>query len=424
MLTRIVQPAPALETVLDSLHLNLSQPQRDHLLDLVDSLLVCDERKTLAALQRQFLDATDPSNWADFLRISPWSAADVRDALRRHQVTWLLELAQARNLPTVLYVNLDDSLGKKDKHTSHIEPVDWFHDHNESTPSRPRYHKAFCYLECTLRAGDLTATVDLRLYLRDKTVRRLNRHRSPEHRLRFRSKFHLAREILEALKPLLPAGWTVYVQFDSWYASEQLLRYVHRQGWHAVCALKSNRKLRGQRLSQFVATLRHKWYTPVCVTAADGHTTTYYVREAVGRLSKVPFDVRVMFSKRHPRARSWAYFASTDLARSVVETLRGYGGRWSCEVVNFYTKTRLGLADFRVRSYEAVERYVVAVHLAWAYVEERFARERSAQIRCYGDVLRRHRDDHAAAWLRAAVEQGIRTGDIEGVLNRFLRPTG
>ena len=76
MLTRIVQPSPALETFLDSLHLNLSQPQREHLLQLVDGLLVCDERKTLAALQRQFLDATDPSNWADFLRISPWSAAE------------------------------------------------------------------------------------------------------------------------------------------------------------------------------------------------------------------------------------------------------------------------------------------------------------------------------------------------------------
>src|SRR4051794_26235439 len=100
------------------------------------------------------------------------------------------------------------------------------------------------YLECTLRVGDLTATADLRLYLRDKTVRRLNRHRSPEHRVHFRSKFHLARDILEALKPLLPAGWTIYVQFDSWYASEKLLKYVHRQGWHAVCALKSNRTLR------------------------------------------------------------------------------------------------------------------------------------------------------------------------------------
>jgi len=70
-----------------------------------------------------------------------------------------------------------------------------------------------------------------------------------------------------------------------------------------------------------------------------------------------------MFSKRHPRARSWAYFASTDLTRSVVETLRGYSGRWTCEVVNFYTKTHLGLADFRVRSLEGVERYVLAVQL-------------------------------------------------------------
>lgn len=216
MLTRIVQPAPALETFLRSLHLNLSQPQAEHLLHLVDGLLVCDERKTLTALQRQFLDSSDPSNWADFLRISPWPVAETRDTLRHHQVTWLLELAQARGLPKVLHVDLDDSLGKKDKNTSHIEPVDWFHDHNESTPRQPRYHKAFCYLECTLRAGDLTATVDLRLDLRDKTVRRLNRHRTPEHRLHFRSKFHLARDLLEALKPWLPAGWTIDVQCDSW----------------------------------------------------------------------------------------------------------------------------------------------------------------------------------------------------------------
>ena len=424
MLTRIVQPAPALESFLGSLHLGLSEPQSDHLLQLVDGLLVCDQPKTLAALQRQFLDSTDPSNWADFLRISPWRAAGVRTALRRHQVEWLVAEAHRRGLPKILYVNRDDSLGKKDKQTAHLEPVDWFHDHNESTPSQPRYHKAFCYLECTLRAGDLTATVDLRLYLRDRTVRRLNRHRPPERRLHFRSKFRLARDILESLEPWLPIGWAIYVQFDSWYASEGLLRYIHRQGWHAVCALKSNRKFSGQRLSQFRSTLRHKWSTRVRVTAADGTTTTYYVRDAVGRLSDIPFEIRVMFSKRHPRARSWAYFASTDLARSVVETLRGYGGRWSCEVVNFYTKTQLGLADFRVRSYEAVERYVVAVHLAWAYVEQRFARERSPQIRCPGDLIRRHRDDHAAAWLRAAVEQGIRTGDVEAVLNRFLRQTG
>jgi hypothetical protein len=159
----------------------------------------------------------------------------------------------------------------------------------------------------------------------------------------------------------------------------------------------------------------------VRVTATDGHTTTSDVREAVGRLAHGPFDVRVLFSKRHPRARAWAYFLSTDLARSVVETLRGYGGRWSCEVVNFYVKTQLGLADVRVRSFAAVDRYVVAVHLAWAYVEQRFAQERSAPIRCYGDLMRRHREEHAQAWLTAALPQAQAGEAIAIVRQRFLR---
>jgi len=48
---------------------------------------------------------------------------------------------------------------------------------------------------------------------------------------------------LDALRPLLPKDWTVYVQFDHWYASEQLINYARRQKWHVTCGLKPNRKL-------------------------------------------------------------------------------------------------------------------------------------------------------------------------------------
>src|SRR5262249_27979424 len=120
MLTRIVRPSPALEAFLQPITAYPSQPQRRHLLDLVDALLVCEDRKTLAALQRQFLEATDPSNWADFLRISPWSADLVRDVRRRHHLAWLLQEAQRRGLPKVVFLNLDDSLGKKDKQTARL----------------------------------------------------------------------------------------------------------------------------------------------------------------------------------------------------------------------------------------------------------------------------------------------------------------
>ena len=175
------------------------------------------------------------------------------------------------------------------------------------------------------------------------------------------------------------------------------------------------------RIDQLASALRHRRYTRVRITATDGNITTYYVRQTTGRLSDVPHDVRVWFSKRHPRGKSSAYFLSTDLTRSAHQALQGYGGRWSCEVDNFYLKTRLGLADFRVRSYEAVDRYMVVVHLAWGYIERRFIQERTAKVQCYGDIIRRHQEEHAREWLTGALQMALETGAIEPVLQRFLR---
>src|SRR5258707_880613 len=117
MLTRIVQPSRSLQEFLGPVVGHLSLPQQEHVLQMADAVLVCEDRKTLAALQRQFLEATDVSNWADFLRLSPWSAELVRDSLRRQHLGWLLAEAQRRGFPRVLYINVDDSLGKKDKQT-------------------------------------------------------------------------------------------------------------------------------------------------------------------------------------------------------------------------------------------------------------------------------------------------------------------
>jgi hypothetical protein len=421
MLTRILHNSPKLERFLDQVHIELSQPQRRHILNLADALLTCEDTKTLAALQRQFLEAPDASNLADFLRISPWRVEPARAALRASQVSWAIAQAERLGAAQVIYLNLDDSLGEKDKHTRHLEAVDWFHDHSESTRNHPRFKKAFCYLVCTLQVGPIVVTVDVRLYLHEKTVRRLNRQRPADQRLAFRSKNHLARLMLAALRPALPAGWAVWVQFDSWYASARLLKYVRRQGWQVTCGLKHNRKLNGQRLDQIAYALRHRRYTRVRVTAADGQRTTYCVRDTTGRLEQVPDPVRVFFCKRHPREKFPAYFMSTALTRSADQALQGYRGRWSCEVVNFYLKTQMGLADFRVQSYAATDKYAFVVWLAWAYVERRYADERSAQLQTYGDLIRRHREEHAVDWLTGALEMMRDTGDSQQVLQRFLR---
>jgi len=59
--------------------------------------------------------------------------------------------------------------------------------------------------------------------------------------------------------------------------------------------------------------------------------------------------------------------------------------------------------------------------LAWAYVEQRFANERSPHVKTYGDILRQHRDEHAIAWLRAALQMAVETNDADTVLQHFLR---
>jgi hypothetical protein len=421
MLTRILHNSDKLCTFLEQLNLQLSQPQVDHLLNMADALLVCEDKKTLAALQRQFVEAPDASNMADFLRISPWQIQAVRQELRTHQVNWLIAEAERETAPQVIYINIDDSLGEKDKHTRHLEPVAWHYDHSESTKTKPRYKNGFCYVVCTMRVGSNVATIELQLYLREKTVRRLNRRRAKAERLPFRTKYRIARQMLVDLKPLLPKGWQVYVQFDSWYASRRLIKFVRRQGWHMTCGLKHNRQLNGQRLDTHAQALKHRWYTQTTVTTADGEQRTYYVRRLEGRLAHIPETVRVYFSKRHPREKSPAYIGCTDLTCSAKQTLQGYTWRWSCETVNFYLKTQVGLADFRVQSFEAVDKFIVVVHLAWAYVEQRFALERSAQVRTYGDIIRRHRDEHAIDWLTGAVQMAIETGNADLVLQRFLR---
>ena len=112
MVTRILHNSERLCAFFDQLELTLYQSQRQHILNMADALLVCEEDKTLAALQRQFVEAPDASNMADCLRISPWQADDVRAVLRAHHVAWVVAPAERVGLPKMISMNLDDAIGE------------------------------------------------------------------------------------------------------------------------------------------------------------------------------------------------------------------------------------------------------------------------------------------------------------------------
>jgi len=330
MLTAIVQHSVELVGFLTVLNLALYQPQMRHLLQIVDALLVSNETKTISGLYRLLKGQPDPKTGADFLRESPWEPHDVSSPRKRWMVNKFLELASKLDIGFDILISIDDSLGKKGKATKHLDAVDIQHNHNESSRKKQAYTNGYVYVEVHLQIGPIGFLFDTRLYLREKTVRRLNRERSPEQRLHYRTKYLLAREMLVELTELLPKGHKVYVLFDSWYSSAKLIKFCRRQKWHVICAIKSNRRIDKVRVDRHNLALRHKHYEQITLEAVDEKhkAPKYYTRLVKGYLEEVSEPVHAIISKRRPGDKFPKYFVCTDLTLSVEQALRHYQKRW------------------------------------------------------------------------------------------------
>ncbi len=422
MLAPIVRNNDALCTFVSGLGLPLSKPQLRHVLNVADALLVTAAHKTLAALCRHLLQTADVSNVADTFRIGPWTAEMLLAPLRRWLVARAVEcVRRAPPKEAFLLVSLDDSLIIKDPATTQLQGVDWHYDHNAKSRRRAQMQNSLVYLDCHLSAPGWECTYSLTPYPREKTVRRLNRQRPSEKRLHFVSLPRLALKQLAELRQLIPPEIVVYVQCDIWFASKKLIQYACRQGWHVICQIKKNRSFCGQSVTACYASLKHRRYEKVAISAADGATTTYLVRSLVGRLAGLPFDVRVWESRRHYRDDGPVYFVCTDLALSAHEGLKRYARRWQDEVDHWYLKERLGLGDFRLQSYEAIHKYMAVVELVWAYLRERVGQAASKGA-TPAQIIRQHQEEHAESWLRYFGEEVLRVGAVEPVLQKYLHP--
>jgi hypothetical protein len=424
MLGVIVQHSVEIVTFISWLSLALYQPQMRHLIQLVDALLVCDSRKTLTNLYRQLAASPDPKTAADFFRESPWQAIDISGPRKRWMLFKFLELACKLNLASAIQVGVDDSLGKKHKDTRHLEAVSFHHNHTDSTRKKQVYSNGYVYVEVHIQIGPIGFLFDTRLYLREKTVRQLNRRRSADSRLHFRSKYALAREMLVELAALLPKGYPVYVLFDSWYASAKLIKFCRRQRWHVICAVKTNRRLNRKRMDHHNQSLRNQRYQRVTLPALDPSRPprAYYVRSVQGHLEEVADEVRGIISKRHPGDKRPKYFVCTDLTLSVQQALRYYQRRWPVEVDNWYLKEALGLGDFRLQSFEATQKWFAVVVLAMNYLQYQAAvaylQEQS--VCSLTDIIRQHRLDHWRKFLRKALTQLLRSGSIDATIESLL----
>jgi hypothetical protein len=404
------------------LHLSFSQPQLSHLLRIGESLILQEGSKTLSALVRQCVETPEISSVCDFFHHSPWSALAVRSAVSRLNMQELLLLARESGCEPILFASLDDSTTRKDKDTHKLEAVDWVCDHAAGGKGLTAYCKGIVHLTLRVSVGCYSLPFTWRVYLRAKTVRRLNRYKHPAARMPFRTKFALARQMLEELKQYVPEHWRVYVLFDRWYASAKLIKYIRRQDWQVLCAIKSNRKLNGTKLSQWPQRLRNQRYTAVRCSAANGKQTLYLTRRITGHLQGLRDPLAIVISHRHTRDKRPKDFMSTDLDLSSEKILRWYGARWRVEVENWYLKQTLGLGDFRVHPVEAIQKWYAEVFLVLSFLEGyRYKlRDQGLILHSVSEVIQVHRQMHEHRVLTAACQEALHRGSVEKAVRRFL----
>lgn len=162
----IVQRSAAIVSFVGLLSLALTIPQRQHVERCGDFLIMAPRRKTLAQLAALELHGVDPSNLADFFRISPWDPDDLRLPLLEFVIGYLKGHNSDPCCP--LYLTLDDSLTPKDKGTRQLQSVDWHFAHNQQ-----RTIKAGNHVVLRIHWGAFHFPLLWRPYLRASTVRRL-----------------------------------------------------------------------------------------------------------------------------------------------------------------------------------------------------------------------------------------------------------
>ena len=88
---------------------------------------------------------------------------------------------------------------------------------------------------------------------------------------------------------------------------------------------------------------------------------------------------------------------------------------------NYYVKQLLGLGDFRVQSYEAVEKWFAIVFLAYTFLQWRLNHKQpNERFQVVADVIRHHRQQHARHVLEAACAFAVMCKDMPQVLQRFV----
>jgi len=345
-----------------------------HFWRLVVAIASLHGRRSLSRLRDAVREGDSRTRQAisHFLTRAEWDAPEI---LRQTALDTLRRLGWKAG--DTLYVILDDT--QKRKRGKRMDAVCKLFLHAEKV-----YAKGHTIAGCALVYRGVVIPYAVRLWANQAFCSGPQKLASGEQPVNFRKLTQLAADMIGEVA--VPSRGRVIVLFDSYYLCPAVIRACEAKRFPFVGVAKKNRnfypngRLRDKRkLGRYGAN----------VLRNDGRSTTvggkkHRLAERVGQLSKAG-RVKLVFSRR-PRETCWIAIATNESRWGMKTVLSHYLIRWGIEVLFKMSKQYLGLGDYQLLRYRAVERYLHLVFLAHLLLTHLALREPDVQA-----AIRKHR---------------------------------
>jgi len=324
--------------------------QFGHFWRVVVVLAAISGRRSLSRIEESAKGRRSRQAISHFLTQAEWDAPEV---LRQTAIDTLKALGWKKG--HTVYIAIDDT--QKRKRAKRMDAVSKIFLHAEKV-----YAMGHTIVGCVLIYRGVVIPYAVRLWACEDFCAGKQKVARGDRPLKFRKLTELAADCIS--QATLDGGKTI-VLFDSYYLCPQVIKACENKGFRYVGVAKKNRNFfpdgrprDKRRLGKYGVNVLRNDGRSIAVAGKK-----HRLAERVGRLSKAG-HIKLVFSRR-PRESSWIAMATNETRWKAKTILSHYLIRWGIEVLFKMSKQYLGLGDYQVLRYRAVERYLHLVLIAY-----------------------------------------------------------
>lgn len=349
MLPKILSQPRCCKRFFNSIRPSLRSEHFDHVWTIVLALAILHGRRSLSAIEELTGRRRTRQAISHFLDQDTWDSAWL---LRKKAMDTLRELGWRRG--EKVYVLIDDT--QKRKRGKRMDALQKLYLHAEKV-----YAPGHTIISCVLVYRGVTIPYALRLWAPPAFCQ--DAAQRGEEPMVYRKSTELAAEMIAGLR--LPSEGKVIVLFDSYYLCPVVLGACNSRDFAWISVAKKNRTFYPhgrnwdkRKLSSYGRNMLRRKGRGISVGGKK-----HRLAERVGRLSRAG-EVKLVFSRRG-RERSWIVLATNQRQWSAKTIVSHYLKRWGIEIFFKMSKQHLGLGDYQVLDYRAVEQHLHLVLIAY-----------------------------------------------------------